>query len=223
MRLLIIEDEAAIANSLAAFLKNKGYVVDIATNYEQALDLESLGHYSLIISDYLLPGKNGYEIMKEIRKNNQSIPIIMLSAVPDTLNKIRFLNSGADDYLTKPFSGQELIARIKALLRRKSQTPKENISFADLDVDIEKEEVRRGQKKIYLTTKELAILKYLMQNPRSTCPRPLIIENAWDESAHHLSNTIESHILKLRKKIDFKKPQLIHTIKGEGYKIDLQA
>lgn len=223
MRLLIIEDEAPIANSLAAFLKDKGYIVDIAADCEEALSLKDSRCYHLIISDYLLPGKNGHEIVKEIRRRNKFIPIIMLSAINDAINKARLINGGADDYLAKPFSGQELIARIKALLRRKPDPPSRKISFADLDIDLERAEVRRGKKSIYLTNKEWALLRYLVKNSGNICLRQLIIENVWDEAAHHLSNTIESHILKLRKKIDFKKPRLIHTIKGQGYKIDSKS
>lgn len=222
MRLLIIEDDTILADSLALFLKNHNYVIDIYYNSLTALELADFSIYDLIISDYLLPGCNGDKLVIEIKKNYPQLPIIMLSAVSDNLNKIKLLNAGADDYLSKPFAPQELLSRIKVLIRRKPDKPKIVLALADLRLDIKKGEVIRAQKNIHLSSKEILLLQYLMENVGKVCPKSIILKAVWDEEAHPLSNTLEAHIKILRKKIDFKKPKLLHTKAGQGYKIDLQ-
>jgi DNA-binding response OmpR family regulator len=223
MHILIIEDEAPLANSLAIFLKNQNYAVDIAYNCQKVLESRDLHQYDLIVCDYLLPGMNGQDFVQEIRKREIFLPILMLSAVTDNNNKINLLNKGADDYLTKPFSGEELSARINALLRRKLPEEENYLFFADLSFSLSRSEAIRGGRTIYLTNKEALLLKYLIERPGKICPRRLIIEEVWGEDINLMSNTIEAHILKIRKKIDFKEPKLIHTICGRGYKIDLMA
>lgn len=220
MRFLIIDDEILMANALAILLKSHNYAVDFVLSCQEALNSRDLRQYDLIICDYLFSDMNGQEFVEEIRKNNISIPILILSAISDSNNKSKLLNSGADDYLTKPFSGDELIARVKTLLRRRCPLKKECISFADLQFNLNSCEVNRNGRIINLRNKELSLLKYLLENQGHTCTRQLIIENVWDEAACHLSNTLEAHILNLRKQIDFKKPTLIHTVCGQGYKID---
>lgn len=225
MRLLVIEDEIPLANSLAVFLRNQNYAVDVCYSCQDALNSRDFKQYDLIISDYLMPGLNGEEFIKEIRKNKLSLPILILSAVTSTENKTRLLNCGADDYLSKPFSGEELNSRISSLLRRRvlKKEAETNLYFADLSYNSNRGEAVRGGKIIYLTNKESLLLKYLLENAGKICLRRLITEYIWDESTCHLSNIIEAHILKLRKKIDFKKPLLIHTVCGRGYKIDLDV
>lgn len=222
MHILIIEDDRPLANSLAIFLKNQNFAVDVAYDCQEAIDSRDFKQYDLIICDYLLPGMNGQEFVNKIRQRKITLPILILSAVSSSENKVNLLNSGADDYLTKPFSGEELSARINALLRRKTPDEDELLLFADLSFNPRRSEATRGGQAIYLTNKEASLLKYLLENAGKICLRRLIIENAWDENAYHISNTIEAHILKLRKKIDFKEPKLIHTVCGRGYKIDLK-
>lgn len=222
MRLLIIEDDKILAESLALFLKSHNYVVDIYHDSLLALKLADFTIYDLIISDYLLPGFNGDELVLEIKKNYPCLPIIMLSAVSDSLHKTKLLNTGADDYLGKPFEPQELLARIKALTRRKQDKQKSILCLADLILDIEKGEVTRARKNIHLSSKEMLLLQYLMKNVGKICSKLIIMKVIWDEEALPLSNTLETHIKILRKKIDFKKPKLLHTKANQGYKMDLR-
>lgn len=221
MRLLIVEDDTILADSLAVFLRNQNYAVDIFNDGQTALNFADFNKYDLLISDYLMPGLNGRELVKEIRKKHRSLPIIMLSAVCESSDKARLLNNGADDYLAKPFAIQELLSRIKVLTRRQHIKPKIILTLSDLTLDIEKGEVKRGTKNINLSSKEISLLKYLMENLGVICSKQDIVGTVWDKEAHHLSNTLEAHIKKLRKKLDFKKPKLIHTRAGRGYKIDL--
>lgn len=222
MRLLIIEDDKILADALAISLRNNNYVVDIFYDARVALQFANFNKYDLLISDYLMPNLNGWEFIKEVRKNHKILPILILSAIPEITNKTKLLNDGADDYLTKPFSVQELISRINTLIRRKENRNNFVLTFSNLILDLNSGEAIRGGKNIYLTSKEIILLKYLMENSGTICSKLDIINTVWGEEAHHLSNTLEAHILKLRKKIDFKKPKLIHTRASYGYKIDLQ-
>lgn len=219
MKLLIIEDDSIIAKALHDFLKNN-YVVDLACDGESGFNLASNTDYDLIITDYLLPKINGQEIINRLRKTGNPTPILAISVCDKTQNKINLLNKGADDYLTKPFFFTELQARINALLRRRKITTQKIITYADLKLDLMSHEVTRDGKSIYLTTKEFLLLKLFMENPKITFNRQAINERAWDEASHHFSNITESYILKLRHKIDFKKPFLIKTVSGRGYRLD---
>lgn len=220
MKLLIIEDDSAILKSLSDFLKNNNYAVDTASDGESGFNLASSLSYDLIITDYLLPKLNGQEIIKALRKNGNQVPILVLSVKDRSQDKINLLNNGADDYLAKPFFFNELQSRIKALLRRQP-SPKNNIlEFADLKLNLLSHEAIRDGRHIYLTTKEFCLLQLLMKNPKITFSRQIITEEVWYGTSNHLSNIIEALILKLRKKIDFKKPFLIKTIPGHGYRLD---
>lgn len=220
MKLLIIEDDNLIAKTLNDFLKSNNYVIDLATDGESGLQLASNNDYDLIITDYLLPKINGQEIIEHLRKNGCTIPILAISVCDQTQNKINLLDQGADDYLVKPFFFTELQARICALLRRQKQTDQENITYSDLELNLMNHEAYRNSQPIYLTTKEFRLLKLLMENPGKTFTRQDINERAWDEASHHTSNVTESYILRLRHKIDFKKPFLIKTVSGRGYKLE---
>lgn len=220
MKLLIIEDDQLIAKALTDFLKNNNYVVDAAYDGETGLNMASHNNYDLIISDYLLPKINGQEITQRLRKNGCKSPILAISVCDKCQNKINLLNDGADDYLTKPFFFTELHARINALLRRKEPTSKKVITYADLELDLMSHEARRGEKTIYLTTKEFLLLKLFIENPKKILKKQSINELAWDEAGQCTSNVVESYIMRLRNKIDFKKPFLIKTVNGHGYKLE---
>jgi DNA-binding response OmpR family regulator len=220
MKLLIIEDDKILANTLAAALRSSNYSVDVANDALVALNFIDFNKYDLLISDYLMPNLNGYELIKEVRKKYSSLPIIMLSAITDSSNKTELLNIGADDYLNKPFAIKELLSRINALTRRKNNQANFLLTFSNLILDINQGLVIKDNQKIYLTSKEILLLEYLLKNAKTFCSKQDIINTVWGEEAHLLSNTLEAHILKLRKKIDSKKSKLLHTKINYGYKID---
>jgi DNA-binding response OmpR family regulator len=221
MRLLVVEDEKEILNFLKKSLEAEHFVVDAAKDGEKGSFLARTNDYDLIVLDNVMPKKSGLEVCKDIRQDGKSVPILILSVKTETTTKVDLLNAGADDYLTKPFSLDELLARIRALLRRPKQIENEILQINDLILDSNKSTVKRGNQEIYLTRKEFVLLKYLMKNQGIALSRGMIMEHVWDMSADPFSNTIESHILSLRKKIDAKgKKKLIHTISGRGYKLD---
>lgn len=222
MRILVVEDEKKVADFLKIGLEAECFVVDLSEDGEKGLYLARTNDYDLIILDNVLPNKTGKEICEEVRKDGKTTPIIMLSIKSESATKVDLLNAGADDYLSKPFSFEELLARIRALLRRPKKIESEIFKIDDLSVDVKKHLVRRGKKDIYLTKKEFLLLVYLLKNQGIVISRGMLIEHVWDMNADPFSNTIESHILNLRKKIDLKsKKKLIYTISGRGYKIDI--
>lgn len=221
MRLLIIEDDLIIAKLLSEFFKNNLYVVDCAYDGETGLNLATNTDYDLILTDYLLPKINGRELISNIRKSGNKIPILVISICETIKNKIELLENGADDYLIKPFSFSELLSRVKVLLRRQPKLTDKILFFADLKLNLLSHEAIRAGRNIYLTTKEFQLLNLLMECPGQTCSRQVITEKVWDEASNHFSNIIEVHILHLRHKIDFKKPFLIQTVPGRGYKLNL--
>lgn len=223
MRLLIIEDEKKIVDLLKACLEAELFVVDIAEDGERGAFLALTNDYDLIILDNVLPKKTGLEVCEEIRKKGKIVPILILSVKSETDMKVKLLNAGADDYLIKPFSLEELLARIRALLRRPKQIESEVLKIDDLTLDTKRHIVKRDKEEIYLTRKEFMLLEYLMKNEGIVLSRGMIMEHVWDINADPFSNTIESHILSVRRKIDFKdNKKLIHTVPGRGYKINVK-
>jgi len=222
MRVLIIEDEKEISSILKIGLEAECFVVDMAKNGEQGFYLATTNDYDLIILDNMLPKKDGKSVCEDIRKDGRTMPIIMLSVKSEAMTKVDLLNAGADDYLTKPFSLQELLARVRALLRRPQKIESEIMTLDDLFVDTKRHIIKRGEVEMYLTRKEFILLEYLMRNRGVVLSRGMIMEHVWDMNADPFSNTVESHILNLRRKVDTKgKKRLIHTVPGRGYKIDL--
>lgn len=223
MRILLIEDEKAIINFLKPSLESECFIVDVAEDGERGSFLARTNEYDLIILDYIMPKKNGAQVCREIRKEGKDVPIIMLTVKSDIDDKVNLFNAGVDDYITKPFSLGELLARVKAILRRPRRSEREILKVDDLTFDTKSYAVKRGAKEIYLTRKECALLEYLMKNKGWVISRGMIIEHVWDINFDPFSNTIESHILNLRRKIDLPdKKKLIHTLPGRGYKIDIK-
>ncbi len=221
MRILLIDDSQEIIDFLKVGLKPEGFIVDTAEDGDNGSFLARTNDYDLILLDYLLPKKDGLEVCNEIRRDGKAIPILVLSARDETEIKISFLNAGADDYLIKPFAFSELLARIKALLRRPREMEKDILRIDNLSIDINSYSVKRGSAKIYLTRREFSLLEYLMKNRGKVLSRGMIMEHVWDMETDIFSNTIETHILNLRRKIDIPgKKKLIHTIQGRGYKLD---
>lgn len=223
MRLLIIEDEKNLADLLASLLKKAGFAVDTAGDGEQGSFMARTQIYDLIITDYVLPKLDGASVIKEIRSDGREVPIIMLSVRQSTIDKINVLDSGADDYLAKPFSTEELLARIRALLRRPQSIKEEKLTFADLELEPSSFKVKRGEKEIRLTNKEFSLLQHLLINAGKIVTRESLLEHVWSGDVDPFSNTLETHILRLRRKIDAQEPKLIHSIIGRGYKLDLIA
>ena len=223
MRILIIDDDRDLAETLREILIAEFYAVDIATDGNNGSFMARTNDYDLVIVDYVLPGQTGAEVIAEIRQENKDLPIIMMTVRTELETKLDIFNLGADDYITKPFLFEEFLARVRAVLKRPPTAQKQILRIADLIVNVDRHSVRRGRQDIYLTRKELALLEYLLKNRGQILSRPLILEHVWDINADPFSNTIESHILNLRRKINIAgKPELIHTISGRGYKIDLK-
>ena len=220
MRILIIEDEHKIANAVRQGLQQQSYAVDVAYDGDEGLSLATTEPYDLIILDRMLPGSvDGIGILKALRQNQNHTPVLLLTAKDKVLDRAEGLNAGADDYLVKPFAFVELIARVRALLRRPKQMVDTLLSYDDLTLDPEAFLVHRATMPIELTTKEFALLQYLMQNAERVIPKEVLIQHVWDYDADILPNTVEVYIGYLRNKIDkpFDGPNLIHTKRGFGY------
>lgn len=217
MRVLLVEDEKNVAAFIKKGLEEEFYSVDIAEDGSDGLLMAMSNDYDLIILDIMLPGMNGIEVCKKIRERDRRVPILMLTAVDSVESKVLGLESGADDYLTKPFAFSELLARIKALLRRVPDTVSE-LSIDNLKMELLTRRVYRGSKEITLTPKEFSLLEYLLRNSGRVLSRTQIIENVWGYNFDPGSNVVDVHIKFLREKIDsgFKR-KLIHTVRGAGY------
>lgn len=227
MRILIIEDDQDTLFYLKDRLEEKCFAIDTATSGTLGLRLAKTNDYDLILLDYALPEKNGFLICTELRNHpnptRSSTPIIMISVTDESAHIVAGLNTGVDDYITKPFFFDELFARIQAILRRPNLSQKSISSLDNLTLDSNRQRVTRGDLSIYLTKKEFALLEYLMRNKGAVVSRSAITEHVWDMNIDPLSNTIEMHVLNLRKKIDgSKQKRLIHNIPGRGYKIDTE-
>lgn len=221
MRILVVEDQAKMANFLKKGLNEVGYAVDLAESGSAAESYMAQGDYDLVILDVMLPDQSGIDTARHFRRDGYEGPILMLTALSTTKDKIHGLDAGADDYLTKPYSFDELHARVRALLRRKSSSGNSvtNIlKYSDLEVDLIHRKVKREGQDITLTTKEFALLEYFMRNPERPLGRVSIAEHVWDIHFDSESNVIDVYINLLRKKVDapFSK-RLIHTVVGTGY------
>lgn len=222
MRILVVEDEHQIANSIKKGLEQESFAVDVAYEGVEGYDLASTEDYDIIVLDLMLPGMDGMEICKKLREEKIHTPILILTAKGQLEDKVDGLNSGADDYLVKPFAFEELLARIRALIRRPKATNGTVLMVVDLTLNPLTYEVKRGDKEIRLSNKEFSLLEYLMRHPRQIFTKDQIIGHVWNYDADILPNTVEVYIGYLRNKIDRpfpKKPALIHTVRGFGYKI----
>jgi len=222
VRILIVEDEHKIASSIKKGLEQESFAVDIAYNGNDGYDLALSENYDVIILDLMLPGMNGLEICTKLRAKNIHTPILVLTAKGQLDDKVQGLNSGADDYLTKPFAFEELLARVKALIRRPQSTTGIILNFDNLALNTTTFEVTRQGKKLKLSSKEYALLEYLLRHPNQILSKNQIIGHIWNYDSDILPNTVEVYIGYLRNKIDKPFPNntsLIQTIRGFGYKI----
>ncbi len=218
MRILIIEDEKQLINVISRRLKEEGYAVDTAMDGKTGLNFAEAVNYDCIILDIMLPGIDGFYILKRLRARKISIPVLVLTAKDTVIDKVKGLDSGADDYISKPFSYDELLARIRALLRRKEDKKENIMTIGDLSLDPITREVYRAEDLIQLTSKEYSILEYLLRNRGKVLTKSQIAEHVWNYDFEYNSNIVEVYIRYLRKKLDEGyEDKLIHTVRGAGY------
>lgn len=219
MRILLVEDDEGISGFIVKGLRESAYAIDLSVDGNDALYQVSINEYDLIILDVNIPFKNGFEVCKEIREQELEIPILMLTARDAVKDRVEGLDAGADDYLTKPFAYDELLARIRALLRRREkQFVESHIEVGDLEIDTDSQRIWRNGEEILLTTKEFTVLEYFARNANRVIGREELSEHCWDETYDPFTNSIEVFVNRLRKKIDkdSDKP-LIQTRRGAGY------
>ncbi|MDQ6964190.1 MAG: response regulator transcription factor, partial [Mariprofundales bacterium] len=218
MKILVVEDETRVSQFMQKGLREEGHAVDAAADGEEGGFLAEVNEYDLIILDLMLPKKNGVVMCREIRDRGVSTPVLMLTARDSVEDRVRGLDAGADDYMVKPFAFEELLARVRALLRRSSESRSPILSLGDLELNPMSRMVTRAGKGIRLTTKEYALLEYMMRNPRKVLSRTLIGEHVWDMNFDPESNVIDVYISHLRAKIDKGfEPALLYTLRGQGY------
>lgn len=218
MKLLVVEDDRTVGQYVKRGLEEQQYIADWVSDGIEALRVASSGHYDVVILDLRLPGMNGFEVLRTLRDRGLTMPILVLTAQDGVEFKVDALRSGADDYVTKPFAFDELLARVEALSRRPRQLTARTLRVADLELDLDAREVRRAGSLIELTPKEYAVLEYLMRHPGRVMSRTLITEYAWDYHFDPGTNIVDVVINRLRKKVDADFAQkLVHTVRGVGY------
>jgi len=218
MRILVLEDEPGVSAFLGRGLREAGFAVDLAADGNDGCHMACTEPYDLIVLDLILPGKDGFSVLSELRGRGNTTPVICLTARDAVDDRVKGLDLGADDYLAKPFSFAELLARIRALLRRGSVLAANPITVGDLSIDVVTRQVHRSGKRIDLSAREYSLLEYLARHADQVLSRTMILEKVWDMNQDPLTNVVDVHINRLRKKIDhgFAKP-LVHTIRGVGY------
>jgi two-component system copper resistance phosphate regulon response regulator CusR len=223
MRILVVEDDSRMANVIAQGLRENSYAVDIASDGDAGLYQTSINDYDVVILDVLLPKRDGFEVCRELRLRGNTTPVLMLTARAAIADRVNGFDAGADDYLTKPFSFRELLARIHALLRRDSQLRPDLLEIGDLVLDSVSHRVSRANHEVQLTAKEYALLEYLARRAGQLVSRAEIAAHVWDDTFDPFSNTIEVYVNRLRKKIDGNHDiKLLHTRRGEGYTLEFR-
>ena len=218
MRLLVVEDDARLAAVLRQGLSEHGFTVDAASEGAAGLALAVSNDYDAILLDVMLPGKNGFDVLRELRQRGRRAPVLMLTARSSVEDRVQGLDLGADDYLLKPFDFSELLARVRAITRRPAVEPVTVLKVADLEMDPQRREVRRSGALLDLTAKELALLEYLLRKKGAVVTRGMILDQVWGLDYEGGSNLVEVYINYLRRKVDQPfEPKLIHTIRGTGY------
>ena len=220
MRILVVEDEQAIAEFIVQGLTESGYAVDLAADAAECLHWAAIAEYDVIVLDVMLPDQDGLAVCAELRRRGWRAPVLMVTARDAVEDRVAGLDSGADDYLIKPFAFAELLARIRALLRREPVFKGTLLQVADLEMNTASHIVRRGDRPITLTSKEYSLLEYLMRHPNQILTRNAIAEHVWNYDFDNLSNLIDVHIFALRRKLDdAHEIKLLHTVRGVGYRL----
>ena len=224
MRILLVEDDVRVASFIRRGLREEQYTVDLARDGEEALFLAQTGEYDLIVLDLMLPKRSGLDVLKTLRTDQVAVPILILTAKDELGEKVKGLDAGADDYLTKPFGFGELLARIRALLRRRGDLVPTVLRAADLELDTLRHRATRRGKPLTLTNREYALLEFLLRHSNELVTRTMLAEHVWEHDFDPLSNVIDVHIARLRRKIDDDFPQkLLHTVRGRGYILQLPS
>lgn len=219
-RILVVEDEMRIADFVVRGLSEEGYHVEHASDGQIAWVSLQAERWDLVLLDWWLPGEDGLQVLKRFRQKDRVTPVLFLTARDAVSERVAGLDAGADDYLTKPFAFEELLARVRALLRRPSQKNAVSLEFQDIRVDLETRRASRAGRTIDLTAKELALLTFFMRNPRKVLSRTRIYQTVWDENFDGFSNTLEVHVKELRRKLEQHGPRVIQTRRGLGYSMD---
>ena len=221
MNILVVEDEVNLANALAHILKDQHWNADVVHDGNSAVDYASSGMYDAIVLDVMLPGKDGFEVARELRRGGNATPILMLTARSTTRDKVGGLDSGADDYMTKPFESEELLARIRALTRRTGEVVLDSLSFGDLVLDLSDMNLRCGDRSVHLSVREGAVMELLMRSTQTTLSKNALLTRVWGTDGEAGINNVEAYISFLRKKIAFLGSHAtISTIRMLGYKLD---
>ncbi|HVE40300.1 MAG TPA: response regulator transcription factor [Planctomycetota bacterium] len=218
MRILVVEDEKKLAGFIRRALKEDGHAVDLCHDGRQGRDLASKEDYDAVVLDLMLPGVGGLEVLQDLREQGRKMPVLVLTARDSVEDRVKGLDRGADDYLTKPFALDELRARLRALLRRGKEGGASTLRFADVTMDLLERSVRRGSRSVVLTAREFALLEYFLRHPRRVLTRTSIAEHVWDYSFDWQSNVVDVFIAAVRRKLEEQgEPRLIHTLRGVGY------
>jgi len=219
MRILLIEDNTKLAQAIKASLEQQGYCVDIAATADEGDEMAVVDRHDVIILDVMLPGRDGVQLCRDLRRQKVAVPILMLTVLGSTADKVAGLDAGADDYLTKPFQVDELMARLRSLLRRSQATEGALLRSADLEMNLLERRVTLGGVPVRLSAKEFALLEYMMRNPKKLLTRAMISESVWDMNYESSSNVIDVYVSNLRRKIDRGSPHpRIQTVIGSGYR-----
>ncbi|SFG97594.1 DNA-binding response regulator, OmpR family, contains REC and winged-helix (wHTH) domain [Desulfotomaculum arcticum] len=221
MRVLIVEDEVRLADALGQILAEQKYATDIVHNGEDGLAYALNGQYDVIVLDVMLPKRSGFEVVRKLRKQKNATPVLLLTAKDEITDKVTGLDCGADDYMTKPFAPEELLARIRALSRRQGEVLLEELTFADLRLNLSTYDLYRGEKSLHLGFKEFEVLKILMTNPKMVVPKEDLLTKVWGVESHAEDNNVEAYISFLRKKFFFLGSKVsIGTIRKVGYRLE---
>jgi two-component system copper resistance phosphate regulon response regulator CusR len=223
IRILLVEDEAELADFVIRGLREEGFVVEHADDGELGWSAMRSGTWDLIVLDWWLPGEDGLSVLKRYRQSGGDAPVLFLTARDAVADRVRGLDGGADDYLCKPFAFDELVARVRALVRRRDRGGELLLSHGDVSVDLAAHRARRAGRPLDLTSKELSLLTFFLRHPGQVLSRTRIYDHVWDESFDGLSNTLEVHVMELRRKLEAHGPRVIHTVRGRGYLYEAAA
>jgi two-component system copper resistance phosphate regulon response regulator CusR len=217
IRILIVEDEAELADFVVRGLREEGFVVEHVVDGELAGDAMRLATWDLIVLDWWLPGEDGLSVLRRFRQSGGTTPVLFLTARDAVADRVRGLDGGADDYLCKPFAFDELLARVRALVRRRDRSPDMVLAQGDVSIDLAAHRARRAGRPLDLTAKELALLTFFLRHPGQVLSRTRIYDHVWDETFDGSSNTLEVHVMELRRKLEAHGPRVIQTVRGRGY------
>jgi two-component system copper resistance phosphate regulon response regulator CusR len=223
IRILIVEDEAELADFIVRGLREEGFAVEHALDGESAWEALQVGAWDLIVLDWRLPGEDGLSVLRRFRGSGGLAPVLFLTARDTVADRVRGLDGGADDYLCKPFSFDEFLARVRALVRRRERLPDLAIAHGDVSIDLAAQRAHRAGQPLDLTAKELALLTFFLLHPGQVLSRTRIYDHVWDENFDSLSNTLEVHVMELRRKLEAHGPRVVHTVRGRGYLFDASS